>query len=88
MTRLLLLVVLGALVFLSALKVVTTRYETRLLVMALQALKTQRDDLEREWTQLLLEQSTWSTHGRVEDLARSRLNMTVPRAAELKHIRS
>jgi cell division protein FtsL len=88
MTRLLLLVVLGALVFLSALKVVTTRHETRLLVMALQALKTQRDDLEREWTQLLLEQSTWSTHGRVEDLARSRLNMTVPRAAELKHIRS
>lgn len=88
MTRLLVLGVLGALVFLSALKVVTTRYETRLLVMALQALKTQRDDLEREWTQLLLEQSTWSTHGRVEKSARSRLNMTVPRAAELKHIRS
>ncbi|MBM4227416.1 MAG: cell division protein FtsL [Gammaproteobacteria bacterium] len=88
MTRLLLLAVLGALVFLSALQVVTTRYETRLLVMALQALKTQRDDLEREWTQLLLEQSTWSTHGRVETLARSKLNMILPRAAELKHIRS
>ncbi|MEN9726916.1 MAG: cell division protein FtsL [Pseudomonadota bacterium] len=88
MTRLALLALLGGLVFLSALQVVTTRHETRLLVMALQALKTQRDDLEREWTQLLLEQSTWSTHGRVEELARNKLNMTVPRASELKHIRS
>lgn len=88
MTRLAILAALGALVFLSALEVVRTRYETRLLVMELQGLKSQRDDLEREWTQLLLEQSTWSTHGRVEGLARNKLDMTVPRAAELKHIRS
>lgn len=89
MTRLLLLLIgLGGLVFISALKVVETRHQTRLLVVELQGMKNQHDELEREWTRLLLEQGTWSIHGRVEQIARNRLNMTVPPPADMKHIRS
>jgi cell division protein FtsL len=80
--------VLGIFIFLSALQVVSTRYQTRLLVVRLQELKVQRDELEREWGQLLLEQGTWSTHGRIEDLASTKLNMTIPDVAQLRRIRS
>jgi len=74
--------------FLSALAVVSTRYQNRLLVVRLQELQLQRDELEREWGQLLLEQGTWSTHGRIEELARSKLDMTIPDVTELRRIRS
>lgn len=79
---------LGGAIFMSALEVVSTRYQNRLLVVRLQELKVQRDELEREWGQLLLEQGTWSTHGRIEELARTRLNMTIPGVAQLRRIRS
>lgn len=88
MKTLLIIALLGFLAFASALQVVTTRYQNRLLVVRLQELKVQRDGLEQEWGQLLLEQGTWSTHGRIEDLARSKLNMMIPEAAKLQRIRS
>ena len=31
-----------------------------------------------EWGKLQLEQSTWATRGRVERLARNKLQMTIP----------
>jgi cell division protein FtsL len=88
MTRFLILGVLGVATFLSALQVVNTRYETRLLVIQLQEMKSQRDELEREWTRLLLEQGTWNTHGRVEEIAGSRLDMMVPEASRTRNMRS
>ena len=78
---------LGIAIFATALQVVSTRYENRLLVVRLQDLKMQRDELEREWGQLLLEQGTWSTHGRIEELARTKLNMTIPDTALLRRVR-
>lgn len=87
MTRMLVLAALGLAVFLSALQVVNTRYETRLLVIALQDLKSQRDELERDWSRLLLEQGTWNTHGRVETLARERLDMMVPEPLRTRDLR-
>ena len=47
--------------------------------MELQGLQRQRDQLAEEWGQLLLEQSTWSTHARIEGEARDRLDMEAPR---------
>jgi cell division protein FtsL len=75
--------VLFALSFASALELVLVRYETRDLFIELQGLRKQQDELDREWGQLLLEQGTWGAHGRVEDLARNRLDMTVPRQEEI-----
>jgi cell division protein FtsL len=44
----------------------------------LQSLLTDRDNLEVEWGKLKIEQSTWSTHGRVEQLAREKMQMLNP----------
>lgn len=69
----LLLAVIG-----SALGVVYAKHETRTLFVTLQGLEAARDEMNIEWGQLQLEQSTWATHGRIEELARQRLNMTMP----------
>jgi cell division protein FtsL len=79
--------VLFALIFASALNVVLQRDDARSLFIELQGLRTQKDDLDREWGQLLLEQGTWGAHGRVEDIARNKLDMTVPRQEQIIRVR-
>lgn len=73
-----LLMVMSVAVLLSALTVVYAKYKSRTLFAELQALKTEKDDLDVEWGQLQLEQSTWTAHGRIEGIARSRLGLTLP----------
>jgi cell division protein FtsL len=72
--------VLMSLVIASAIAVVYSKHQNRKLFVELQGLKTQRDELEIEWGRLQLEQSTWATHGRIERLARERLQMRMPPA--------
>ena len=74
-------VLVGLLAFASAVQLVLHRHESRKLFVDLQALRDQRQLLEQEWGQLLLEQATWATHVRVESLARDALG-TVPPATE------
>lgn len=62
----------------SALGVVYTKHYSRKLFIVLQDLESVRDEMNIEWGQLQLEQSTWATHGRVESLAREQLKMTTP----------
>ena len=75
-------------VFLSAMEVVLYRHETRELFLVLQELRAQQNELDREWGQLLLEQGTWGTHGRIEDIAREKLNMTLPDTETVFRVRS
>ncbi|MFP6681309.1 MAG: cell division protein FtsL [Gammaproteobacteria bacterium] len=75
-------------VFLSAMEVVLHRHETRELFLVLQELRAQQNELDREWGQLLLEQGTWGTHGRIEDIAREKLNMTLPDTETVFRVRS
>lgn len=75
---------LGIAVMASALGVVYSRHESRKLFVELQSLQEQRDEMNVDWGRLQLEQSTWTTHGRVANTARERLNMVVP---ETKSIR-
>lgn len=74
------LVTLGlvAVLLVSALGVVVSAHENRELFNTLASLQEQRDSYQREWSQLLLEQSALSAHGRVENLAAARFNMAVP----------
>lgn len=65
-------------VLLSAVSVIYTKHMSRAEFVALQQLENQRDDLNEEWGRLLLEQSTWGSPGRVDQHARSRLDMQVP----------
>jgi cell division protein FtsL len=68
----------------SALGVVYAKHEARSRFNELQKLTQQRDDLDIEWGQLQLEQSTWATHGRVERVARDELRMVIPQASDLR----
>lgn len=70
------LLVLG--VIATALGDVYTKHQSRKLFVELQSLEAERDEMNIEWGQLQLEQSTWATHGRVEELARTQLKMTMP----------
>ena len=75
---------LGVLAFISAIAVVWSRHETRSLFIQLQQLNAQRDGLDIAWGQLKIEQSAWSTHGRVEQAARADLKMVIPKPEEVR----
>ncbi|MCC5826198.1 cell division protein FtsL [Alkalimonas sp.] len=74
-------VLLLLLCVLSALAVVQLSHNNRLLVNAHNQLYQQRDALDVEWRNLLLEQRALSEHSRVEDIASSRLQMQRPSGA-------
>ena len=65
-------------VVLSALGVVYAKHQSRKLFIALQSLEAARDEMNIEWGQLQLEQSTWAAHARIEKLAREKLAMRPP----------
>jgi len=79
-----LVAVLWIAVLLSALGVVYGKQEARNRFNELQKLTDRRDDLDIEWGQLQLEQSTWATHGRVERVAHDDLGMVTPQPSELR----
>lgn len=84
---LMILLVLVMAVLVSALSVIKTAYDYRRLFNDHQILVHQWDELQIEWGQLLLEQSTWGGHGRIESEAESRLQMRVPVVEETEIIR-
>lgn len=88
MTRQLIFAGLCLCVVASALEVILQRHETRKLFSTLQELRAEQSELDREWGQLLLEQGTWGTHGRIEDIARNKLDMTVPDITQIYRVRS
>ncbi len=70
--------VLALLLFGSALGVVFSTHQARLLFVELQGLQKLRDEMNTQWGRLQLEQSTWATHGRIEKIANSKLDMVIP----------
>jgi len=72
------LMLLGLVVFGSALGVVYAQHQARTLFVTWEGLQQERDALNVEWGRLQLEQSTWATHGRIETLAREKLGMRTP----------
>lgn len=62
----------------SAVAVVYARHESRKQFVELQQLSRERDELDIEWGRLQLEQGAWSAHGRIERIAREKLNMRLP----------
>lgn len=62
----------------SSVGVAVGAHQSRELFNTLSQLQGERDQYQREWSQLLLEQSALSAHGRVERLAAERFGMVVP----------
>ncbi|MFQ5609222.1 MAG: cell division protein FtsL [Woeseiaceae bacterium] len=67
----------------SAMALVFTKHESRKLFVELEQLTDQRDELNIEWGQLQIEQSTWATHARIEQIASDELQLTRPGATEI-----
>jgi cell division protein FtsL len=65
----------------SAVAVVYARHESRKQFVELQQLSRERDELDIEWGRLQLEQGAWAAHGRIERIAREKLNMRLPVAS-------
>ncbi|MDR3393220.1 MAG: cell division protein FtsL [Sulfuriferula sp.] len=72
------------LVVLSALGVVTSQHRARKAFVALEQAQARQRQLEVEWGQLQLEQSTWAMHARVEKIATAQLQMQLPDAAHTR----
>lgn len=64
----------------SAMAVVTVRHQHRSGFVSLRQAQLERDALNTQWNQLLLEIATFSFHHRVENQARKRLKMSQPRS--------
>lgn len=76
--------VLALMVMATALAVINAKHQSRQIFVALQTLKKQHEQLDTEWGQLQLEQATWAAHGRVEDMARKKLQMMIPSAESVR----
>jgi cell division protein FtsL len=68
----------------SAAGAIYAKHRARELFVELERLNRDRDRLEVEWGQLQLEQSAWSTHAFVENVAATRLRMSIPDAAAIE----
>lgn len=82
----LLMLVLFLIVLGSALAVSYSAHWNRQLLNGLYAELSVRDKAQAEWGRLILEQSTWTAHNRIEALAREQLNMRIPDAAEVRMV--
>lgn len=71
----------------SAAGAIYAKHSARELFVELEKLNTNRDNLEIEWGQLQLEQSAWSSHAFVEQVAITRLHMAAPLAREIQVVR-
>ncbi|EGG99371.1 Cell division protein FtsL [gamma proteobacterium IMCC2047] len=71
------------LLVMSAVAVVYVSHLNRHAFSDFQAALQERDSLDIEWGQLLLEQSALAQHARVEQIARARLAMRVPEAKDI-----
>ena len=86
-TWLVLNLALVAAVLASAIAVVESAHHCRTFYARLQRLQVEQWEMQEQWGRLLLEQSTWAAHHRVEGLAHKKLDMYVPGAAELQVVR-
>ncbi|VFN03569.1 MAG: cell division protein FtsL, partial [Candidatus Kentron sp. G] len=70
--------VLGLAILASSVGVVYVKHINRSLFVELQKLEQERDAMDVEWGKLALEQSTWATHDRIEQIAKEQLHLTTP----------
>jgi cell division protein FtsL len=79
----LLVFVFAVVCVLTSIALVYTKHESRKLFVELEGQTHERDDLNIEWGQLQIEQSTWATHARIERVATDDLSLVRPEATEI-----
>jgi len=73
-------------VLVSAIAVSYSAHWNRQLLNSLYAELSVRDKAQAEWGRLILEQSTWTAHSRIETLATEQLKMHIPNAADIRMV--
>ncbi len=75
---------IGAIV--SSVGVVYSTHKCRQLIHQLETAKREAAELQVEWGQYLLEQSTWAAYSRIEQVAVDKLDMQVPQTKDIVFI--
>lgn len=79
-------VILGILVVslaIGAVQVAESRYHGRQLMSQIQAVKSERDTMRLEWSQLVLEESTLTDEAIIYQYAEKRLGMALPTSQDV-----
>ncbi|HEX7326136.1 MAG TPA: cell division protein FtsL [Rhodanobacteraceae bacterium] len=74
-------------VVVSGVAVVWARHQDRVAFMELSSLQNRRDALNVQFGRLELEQATWASPARIEQIARGQLGMVSPPASSVEMIR-
>ena len=82
-----LLTLLVVMLMLSAIAVIFSKYQSRLVFMEIQKKEKELDDYEVEWGRLQLELTTLTEENRVEIEARNRLLLTLPAQNKIIYIK-
>lgn len=82
----LLLLVLFVAILVSAVAVSYSAHWSRQLLNELYGELSVRDKAQAEWGRLILEQSTWTAHNRIETLASEQLKMHIPDPAAVRMV--
>ena len=80
----LLMLVLFIAGLMSAIAVAYSAHWNRQLLNELYGELSVRDKAQAEWGRLILEQSTWTAHSRIETLASEQLKMHIPEAGAVR----
>lgn len=80
------MLLLFVLVLVSACLVLTKAWQVRQQVNQLGQARIVHDRAQAEWGKLLLEQSTWTAHARIEVIAHEQIGMRVPEPGEIRMI--
>lgn len=75
-------VLLYLVVLSSAISVILSSHHNRQQNIALEELMREKDDLDVEWRNLVLEQRALTEHNRIESLVKNQLEMHRPKADE------
>jgi cell division protein FtsL len=71
----------------SALAVIYSKYQSRLLFIEIQKQERELDRYEVEWGQLQLELTTLAEENRVEQIAREKLRLVLPQREAIIYIK-
>jgi cell division protein FtsL len=80
----LILLMLGGIAFFMSLLLIYVKDQYRQHFIQLETLKAEHNRLETEWSELLLEESTWSSRTRVSHLAQNKLGMIPIQASDIR----
>jgi len=81
-----LMLLLFVAVLVSSIAVAYSAHLNRTLLNGLYTELSEKDKAQAEWGRLILEQSTWTAHSRIEALATDQLKMHVPDAADVRMV--